>query len=210
MEIQVLGNIIKIPDYYQKVDSLPDDPQDSTTVAMQSSNAICLVQFFPISENQVMPYKDKQAVIDGIHNSLADDQGLVQIQHGWIYSKKMFMASIVRTVKTENGHPAGVQYTLTMHAKWDKKNHICIRGFFDEIGTTGNRDSAIFEAAIREGVINEDLSNVDEVWKNDPYDSNYRKGALSNLSEDYHYDEYFPMHPLTLCRNLITFIVRNN
>jgi type I site-specific restriction-modification system R (restriction) subunit len=59
-------------------------------------------------------------------------------------------------------------------------------------------------------VINEDLSNVDEVWKNDPYDSNYRKGALSNLSEDYHYDEYFPMHPLTLCRNLITFIVRNN
>lgn len=108
MEIQVLGNIIKIPDYYRKVDSLPDDPQDSTTVALRSSNAMCLVQFFPISESQVMPYKDKQAVIDGIHNSLADDQGLVQIQHGWIYSRKMFMASIVRTVKTENGHPAGV------------------------------------------------------------------------------------------------------
>lgn len=206
MDVNVLNNIVKIPDYYQKVKSLPDDPQDSTTFAFQSENALCMVQLFPIREDEAMPYKDKQAVIDGIHSSLADDQGLVQIQYGWIYSRKMFMASIVKTLKEENGHPAGVQYTLTMHAKWDKKNHICIRGFFDEIGVTGQREAIIYVIAQKDGYLDNDLSN----WATDPYDPEYKKGVLCNLSEDYHYDEHFPQHPLSLCRDLITYIIQNN
>lgn len=204
MDVNVLNNIVKIPDYYQKVGSLPEDPQDSTTCMFQSANALCMVQIFPIPEEQAMPYMDKQAVIDGIHRSLADDQGLVQIQHGWIYSKKRFIASIVKTIKEENGHPAGVQYTLTLHAKWDKNSHICICGFFDEMGVTGQREAVIFEAAHRDGDF--DMTN----WSADPYDPDFKKGVLCNLSEDYHYDEYFPQHPLTLCRNLITHIIQKN
>lgn len=210
MEIKVLEHTINIPDYYQKVASLPEDPKDSTTYAVQSSNALCFVQFFPISENEAMPYKDREAVIDGIHNCLAVDQGLVSVMNGWILSKKRFIASIVKTQKVEDGHPAGVQYTLTMHAMWDKKSHICVRGFFDEIGTTGQRDAAIFEIAMKDGIINEDLSNVDGVWRKDPYDTNYTKGFLYNMSEDHLYDEYFPQHPLTICRNLMNYIVKNN
>ena len=204
MDINVLNHIVKIPDCYQKVESLPEDPQNSTTCMFQSPNALCMVQIFPIPEEAAMPYLDKQAVIDGIHRCLADNQGLVQIQHGWIYSKKRFMASIVKTLKEENGHPAGVQYTLTMHAKWDKNSHICIFGYFDEMGVTGQREAIMYETARRDGEF--DMST----WSADPYDPDFKKGVLCNLSEDYHYDEFFPQHPLTLCRDLITHIIRNN
>jgi len=76
---------------------------------------------------------------------------------------------------------------------------INVTGFFTEQGITGKRDTAVYELARKEGKIK---SGLDE-WAFDPYDSNYTKGFLLNLSENRQFDEIFPLHPLTEARNFI-------
>ena len=47
-------------------------------------------------------------------------------------------------------------------------------------------------------------------WFKDPYDKNYKKGILMNLSENMEYDAMFPQHPLSETRNFIKYIIENN
>jgi hypothetical protein len=66
-------------------------------------------------------FNNPQAVIDGIHNSLGDDQGLVEAEAA-ILNKCIY--SIVKT-KME---PSGVQYCLTLHFDISGKYYI-VTGF---------------------------------------------------------------------------------
>ena len=81
-----------------------------------------------------------------------------------------------------------------------------LQGFFEEIGTTGMRDSLVFAALQNEGKIADDLNG----WMQDPYDSSYEKGVRMNLSEKKEMDESFPEHPLSMARSLVQFINENN
>lgn len=82
---------------------------------------------------------------------------------------------------------------------------ISINGHFIETGTTGVRNTTIFEMAIREGVVS---TNNQENWWFDLYDKDWKHPFLMNLSEQEHLDVYFPDHPLSQCRQFVKLITQ--
>ena len=77
-----------------------------------------------------------------------------------------------------------------------------IQAYFEEIGTTGIRDTIGYELCRRQHLV----GNGDdpfEGWAKDPYDETIKTGALMNLSEMEQFDEQFPGFPLTMCREFI-------
>jgi hypothetical protein len=71
-----------------------------------------------------------------------------------------------------------------------------------EIGMTGMREALIANKLISENVISVDENGYSN-WSADPYDNNFKDGALMNKSEQYVYDIEFPDHPLTRARQIL-------
>jgi hypothetical protein len=74
-----------------------------------------------------------------------------------------------------------------------------VRGFFDESGTTGVRDSTVYSMLAQAG------NGALDGWTCDPYDPNFGKGLLANKSELPEFDALFPEHPLTEARRLVRY-----
>lgn len=193
-EVSIRNHTIQIPVYYQKVDSLPDDPEESIPFMIQTENASCFVLAFPIPLTKAMP-QDKEVVISSIRSFMGANQGLIQVEAD---DDKVY--SIVKTLKQEGG----VQYTLTCH-KYFQDCALCIQGFFDEIGTTGLRDTIVYEMCRRNNLVGTEDEPF-KGWTCDPYDASIREGALMNLSEQEIYDDKFPDFPLSMCRELVRML----
>ena len=73
---------INFDENYQQVKSMPDDPKDSIPFMARTENADCFVMFFPIPQEQAMPFTDCTPVINGIHECLGNDQGLIEVENG--------------------------------------------------------------------------------------------------------------------------------
>ncbi len=192
-EITINTSKISLPPDYQQVDSMPEDPEGSVPLMAQSNNAMCFVLIREIDGQEAMPFDNPQSVIDDIHECLGNEQGLIEVNSGgqdgerWIYS-------IVKTLKNPE-MPEGVQYTLTLDKECGS-SVVYAQGFFDEAGTTGLRDTMVFQMlASAKGF---DEAKAD--WTEDPYDSSFERGALMNQSECAEFDETFPSHPLSMAR----------
>lgn len=193
---------IILPREFTKVNSMPDDPENSSAYVKQTSNSINFMMIYPISKEASMPFGNENAVITGIHGALGENQGLIEVKSGITKNGKGYIYSIVKSKK----QPSGIQYVLTMHI--DNSNNILnVQGFFDENGMTGFRDTTIMNKLISEGkIIPPNMDN----WMQDPYDLNYKKGLLMNASEKAEYDSVFPDHPLSEMRTLIKYLIANN
>lgn len=193
---------INIPTDFKKLNSLPEDPINSNSYGKQTESSNCFIMVSSISKQSSMPYGNAKAVIDGIHGALGITQGLVEVKTGLTKKQKKYIYSIVKSKL----QPSGMQYILTMHI--DEYDYcVNIQSFFDEVGTTGLRDTLIMNKMINEGKIAP--SNM-EGWFKDPYNENYKRGITMNLSEKEEYDVMFPHHPLSQTRNLIKYIIENN
>lgn len=64
----------------------------------------------PSSKEEAMPFGNPQSVIDGIHECLGDNQGLITVECTKTGSGEDAMYSIVKTVEPLEG----AQYCLTM------------------------------------------------------------------------------------------------
>ena len=53
--VTINGKTISIPEYYQMVDPMPDDPADSIPYMVQTGNAMCLALIFPVDESKSLP-----------------------------------------------------------------------------------------------------------------------------------------------------------
>jgi len=179
-------------DDWQQVETMPDDPPGTSVYMKMTEFSQCMILFYPISDDYVMQFENPQSVIDGIHNSLAINQGLIEVELD--EHEKKYIYSIVKT-KME---PSGVQYCLTLHFRILDKFYN-ITGFFTETGITGGRDATVFELARRDGIIKENMVG----WSNDPYDKSFKKGFLMNLSEKAYFDKNFPLHALSEARAFI-------
>ena len=193
---------IHIPANFRKIKSMPEDPANSVAYGMQTRLSRCFLMIYPIDNKSAMPYGNVDAVIDGIHRTLSDTQGLVEVNAGTTKHGKKYVYSIVKSKLK----PCGTQYILTINIDMNK-NTTNIQAFFDEVGMTGFRDSTILNKMIGEGTIT--LPNMDD-WFQDPYDKNYKKGLRMNLSEQSEYDAFFPQHPLSEARSFIEYVINNN
>ena len=185
------GTTISIPEYYQKVDSMPDDPEDSIPFMVQTGNAMCFALIFPVDESKSLP-RTKDSLISGIRQFLGKNQGLIRVEVA-----EDHVYSIVKTLK----EPSGVQYILT-YQKFLPEFILNIQAFFEEIGTTGIRDSVGYEMCRRQDLVGTE-DDPFAGWAKDPYDDTIREGALMNLSEQEQFDEQFPEFPLSMCREFV-------
>ncbi len=193
-DITFNGKTITIPDYYQKVDSMPDDPENSVPYMVQTGNAMCFALIFPVDESKSLP-RTKDSLISGIRSFLGENQGLIQVE-----ADEDHVYSIVKSMKK----PSGVQYILT-YQRFYPEFILNIQAYFDEIGTTGMRDGLVYELCRRENLVGND-SDPFAGWVKDPYDESIKDGALMNLSELERFDTQFPGFPLTMCREFVRAI----
>ena len=77
--ITVKGRTITIPDYYQRVNSMPGDPENSIPFMVQTGNALCFALIFPLDESKSLP-RTKDSLIAGIRPCLNEKQGLIQVE----------------------------------------------------------------------------------------------------------------------------------
>jgi len=191
-----------VPSEFFKAKPLPDDPPDAVIFEKDTQEATCTLMFFPLDPSEAMPFDDQAGVIASLHHFLGENQGLIEVRNGMTASRTPFVFTIVKSLK----QPAGVQYALTLQL--DLGNTVLnLQGYFDEEGATGARDTAIYEYAMRNGIItDQDQSN----WCADPYSPDFRSGALMNLSEREDYDEAFPGHPLSELRRFVKFFLEKN
>jgi len=202
--IQIGNTLLRIQSYYQKLQSMPDDVPGSVCFGTQLENAQVVVLLFPISADATMPFDMPQAVINGIHQSLEETQGLIEVNSLETANGGKVIYSIIKNAK----QPSGVQYFMRLHYLLGN-DAVEINAFFDECGMTGNRDALIF-SALREKDIVKLTDNGVEGWTRDPYDAGYTEGFLMNLSEQAQFDEFFPTHPLSDARRMVKTIVESN
>ncbi len=190
---------------YTKLNSLPEDPKDSVSFGARTENAECFLMIYPIPSEQAMPFDNCKPVIEGIHNCLGNDQGLIEVENGNTKSGLPYIQSIVKTLDQEHH---GVTYCLTLHIQYSN-SVLMIQGFFNETGTTGVRDTQVFLALREKGIVTL-TENGAEGWAKDPYDDNYKSGVLKNLGENKEFDQFFPAHPLSECHRVLQYILDNN
>ncbi|WP_094664561.1 hypothetical protein [Bifidobacterium tissieri] len=199
--VPIGGFNVAIPQGFSRLNRMPDDPPEMTAYATQMEQSAYVLFLQPIPADHAMPFGDVQAVEDGIHQALGDDQGLIEVVSGTTDAKRNVIWSIVKTVSQSEG----VQYGLTLHP--DCPGFVLhVQGFANEAGTTGIREAQVYEFARRHGWID----NQGQGWSCDPYDANYRHGILMNLSEDSRFDDFFPNHPLSVVRKFILMLIRYN
>ena len=186
---------LNLPKEFQPVRNRPTDPANCESFMMQNSNTLAFLQVFPIDVNSTMPFLNPQEVIDGIHRTLKDDQALIEVENG-SFGDSRFIYSIIKNLHKES--LTGIQYFMLMHVLVEGCA-FAVQGFFDEFGTTGVRDSVVFELMMRTKETDTDLNG----WQRDPYDKDFNRKFLMNLSEERRFDKLFPEHPLSVCRNFI-------
>lgn len=193
-----------MPERYELLKSVPEDPPYTRSFGFQTPGALCYVVTRPIPAGSAMPFDAPRSVIDGIHHALADDQGLIAVEKGRTKAGRRFIWSIVKSLK----EPSGVQYCLTMHVEYEECA-VLVQGFFDEMGTTGFRDTMVYAMLSNEGKVRATGNGI-EGWNEDPYDPEYTHGNRMNCSEHEKYDELFPDHPLSEMRRFAAELAELN
>lgn len=200
VSIDGIGEIC-IPAFFQPLCPLPEDSDSLKSFGAQSKSAQMLLYVGPSSEEEAMPFSNPQSVIDGIHECLGDNQRLITVECTKTGSGEDATYSIVKTVEPFDG----AQYCLTMDIE-SRNGVFRIQGFFAEAGTTGMRDAVVMATEGKGGTLEEDQ----EAWSKDPYDVDFKRGIPMNRSEDPEYDDAFPWHPLSICRQTARDIIAGN
>lgn len=191
--------VLTMPEGYLKLNNMPDDPEGSVSYGMKTSSCGSFIQAFPIGMNRAMDFRNAQPTIDSIHKTLSDTQALIEVKVGITKRDYPYAYSIIKNKK----EPSGVNYFMLLQVAYGHAV-LNIKAFFDEIGTTGIRDTMIFELAIRQGIVSTtDTKN----WWFDPYDKDSQHPYLMNVSEKEEYDEAFPEHPLSQCRKFAKYLI---
>ena len=196
------GKSFLIPGDFLKAKPLPDDPPGSIVFEKDTPDATNILIFFFIEKSEALPFDDRDGLIDSLHHCLGENQGIIAVRTGKTDAGVSFVFTIVKNLK----QPSGVQYILTLQMDFDSMV-LNLQGYFDEEGVTGTRDAAVYEYAMREGIIS---SQDESKWCADPYSPDFRSGALLNLAEQEEFDDSFPTHPLSELRRFVkTFIAGN-
>ena len=200
VEVGACGSCLVLPGGMRELRLAPDDPDDMTCFGGRGDGYQCVVNVRPVSSDAALPM-DEGLLLDGARLSLSDRQGIIAASCCKTAAGMDVAFTIVKTVKK----PGGISYALTMDVR-HPTGAIGIQGTFDERGTTGMRDSLVMAKLRNEGKI----GPSHEGWSCDPYDCDYTSGIPMNRSEAPEYDEYFPGHPLSVCRMFVDGVLALN
>ena len=163
-----------------------------------------IIMIFKATEENAMDPDDTKGLIANIRQCMTDTQGLVEVKSGETVRGYKYIYSIVKNLTPEQ---MGVRYFLRLNLFCDEEI-IEITGDYLEIGITGKRDALGFQLAQSAGLA-EMTSEGFKGWFKDPYDPEYTKGRLINLSEKEGCDPVFPEHPLSQSREFLLAVLRD-
>ena len=197
------GPTLTLPDYWQPLWTLPDDPPDTQVLACKfDDGATGSLIMHPIPPDEAMPL-DQQELIDGLrgaHEVLAGQAGLIDVDAARTASGTPYVYSLMKIP----GEHRGIHYNLTLHLVGDRT--LQIRSGFDEGDVTGMREAFVYEIAQRRNMLHERTpGDPTGGWAHDPYDHS-TTGFVMNMSELPNFDQQFPGHPVTLARELLRSI----
>ena len=198
----VCGGSVAVPDAYKPLPRKPDDPEWITGFALHTGNADIFIAVHPLDPDIELPYDAPDGLAGSIRARLPEGHAIVEAGSGATDAGKRYAYCITKQLR----EPSGVQYNLVFQIE-QTDGPANVRGFFNEVGTTGVRDAMVFELRARElgG-----MQKAADGWMRDPYDPNLTEGFLKNGSEDSEYDAMFPAHPLSEARRLVSFIVEHD
>lgn len=201
---------LQIPKEYKRIKAKAPDlgfpSKDTEMYGFNNGNYSALIIKAIVPEKVSMPFNDTQVIIDDWHENMPENVGLIEVNNGLTQKGNPYVYFIMKHSVLEDGFPCGNEYTMNINVKIDDTIFF-INSSFKEEGTTGVRDSAVYATYRRE---NPKLSNPMEGWSKDPYDPNFKKGFLMNLSEIKELDATFPEHPLSKAREFVRFVIENN
>lgn len=213
--VQLRGSDIKllIPEGYRKLNYKNPVRRIASDIAndmipfqkvVESSNQV--VMFTKADKKSVMDFDDIDGLVKGIHESMSDEQGLIEVKKGVTPRGYKYIYSIVKTIDTKT--MSGAKYFLRLNIGTDD-DVLEVQGDFQEIGTTGMRDTLGMEFARRAGLTDFTGENSFEGWSEDPFDKTYTRGIPMNLSEKEGIDALFPYHPLTQAREFLLAVLND-
>ena len=192
-----LYKILTLPQGYQRMPLLEDDPEGSVNYTASTPAAQCFVQAYPVSADEFASQGHSRELIDRLHDSLGEQQALIEVEDGTNSNGMPYVYSIVKSRKEDEG----MQYTLMFYGRCGS-DAFCVHAFFVEQGETGRREKAVWNYLRDRGVVSDSDRSK---WERDPYDRSLTGPFLMNLSERADFDEAFPDHPLSMCRALVRF-----
>lgn len=175
---------------------------------MKTSESYGLLIYADVTDRDAMPFDDDQGNIDYLHKCAEDGEkkGIITAKHGITEKGNRFVYFIYKESTSEDDSFPSVLYNLNMNVEFNGKIKF-INACFREAGTTGVRDSVIYATFMKKY---DNVSEAMEYWIKDPYDANFKEGFLMNCSEQDIFDDSFAEHPLSKCRELVKYIIKNN
>ena len=175
---------------------------------LNSSDATKKVYYINDYDDLIVNYFDLPPDItskDDSEKSLQDNYRNVALEAGGaiieVSKLKIDSYTVIKTIFKFKLSPSGVVYIGSYTIPFEKCSYV-IKIQCPEIGTTGVRYSAVFELALRKGLV-EICNNSVKGWIKDPYDENIDLPYMMNLSEKEEYDKMFPEHPLSRLRKYL-------
>lgn len=161
---------------------------------------------FPVTAQEAMNFDGVPQIIDDLHSNMPENQGIIAVKSGFTKNGNKYIYILKKvSIGSDNGMSLGMDYELNFNIKLDGEIQF-LQGSFQEIGTTGMRDTSMYILAKKEKIVGDDF----EGWFKDPYDSEFKKGLCMNLSEKEKYDAMFPNHPLSQARYFINYVIDHN
>ena len=201
---------MKIPLEYQRLKVPAPDfgfpAKDIESYGFNNGQSSAIVFKCIVPAQVAMPFDDPQSVIDSWHDSMPDNAGLIEVKNGKTNKGNRYIYFIVKHLLGGSSILKENEYTLNLNLE-DSDGVYFINSSFVEKGIAGMRDTAVYELFSRK---NPDIIDPFDGWTYDPYDPEFIKGFLMNLSENARFDEYFTNHPLSKARKFVKFVKDNN
>lgn len=159
-----------------------------------------------IDQSDAMPFGNKYTLIKEIHDTLGDNQGLIEVECGTNPRGYEYIYSIIKTYHQEE---LSANYCLHMNIR-NGEELIEVSGNFFEQFMTGERGSFALAMAKSAGLEDDPETCFPKGWFQDPYDPDYDKGCLMILGENRGFDGLFPADPLSQARELVLALTEDS
>ena len=164
------------------------------------------ITIYHIEPADAMKFGEKEALIKEIHDSLEDNQGLIEVECGTNPRGYEYIYSIIKTYHQESWN---ANYCLRMDIRNDEEL-IEVNASFFESRMTGQRGSFALAMAKNAGIEDDPDTHFPEGWFQDPYDPDYEQGCLMILGERRGFDGLFPGDPLSQARELVLALTEDS
>lgn len=164
-----------------------------------------------IEPTEKMEEKDSQAIMlayrDWIRKQTAKlGGGLIMCEEVLTENGIIGYESITKIPRKES---TGMDYTYFLNLNSYKEQKMYqFRVMVFEMNPTGLRDNISMHPIC--DITGTDIVELMSLYRQDPYDKEYKEGNLMNISERKEFDIYFPFHPLSIIRNEIRSSIVNS